>query len=183
MNFHQKLDEPSEAERECAWRYVMTVEIRGHYSRDVYDGHPGMCFFLSADSKRFPLPHRMGMADAQDAALQIWRGALAESDEEREFDGQFHPGEIILRDENQQPLQRYCEVWNSSARVWQGQWLSASDFVLDAQAALNQARALTDEAALEARWDNHSTAEQLREAARDLVERVAIAAAQAAVAA
>jgi hypothetical protein len=149
---------------------VTSITIEGSTLRDMYDEHPGLAYFDSPSSLGVRVRKPLPMTEAMEAAMAAWSKVCGESDsnefdDDDEYDGKFTATQIVLRNGAQEVVQQYDgEKWITDfvpAETWPD--------------LLEKANSLDEEASEEARWDNFSTAQGLREQATELRRQVSIA--------
>jgi len=174
----RSLEQAITEERTHAPRLVVSVRLRGYYSRNMYDEHPGWVYFMSEGSQTIDLPFAMGLMSAMPHALQLLEQTRRTNrcdDADVEFDGQFHPAEAELLDQWGATIQLYSRRRNLIACRDEESWLRDDELPTDFAHVQAVAQALEHEAAEEARWDNFSSAERLRHQARFLRNLVSVA--------
>ena len=151
--------------------FVSQIQIHGIVCRDMYDHAPGYAYFYSSGIRNIPVPPYCSLSTAMKLAEEAYTDAMkdiADSDDD-EYDGQFTPGFVVLVDQHANAVQQY-----SPDKGWITRFVPAEEW----PTLLQRAAALSREAGIEAGWDNHSTAESLRQQADSLRRDVAIAQAQ-----
>ncbi|RQR65552.1 hypothetical protein DIE18_03640 [Burkholderia sp. Bp9125] len=157
-----------------AHNQVASIVVEGSLCMDMYDEHPGLAYFYRTIRRCLPIPHALPLATAKLIAQRDWarRKHESEADEDpwAEYDGQFTASRILLLAHDGTVLQCYEDE----------RWVT--DFVAPAEwdALLTHAADLESEAAIEAGWDNFSTADSLRSSATAIRRRVSMARANAA---
>ncbi|ARL04392.1 hypothetical protein BOC44_21760 (plasmid) [Burkholderia pseudomallei] len=156
---------------------VTRISMLGHESREMYDEYPGLEYFKVATGRDFRLSEAHPVRLAIYVAERLWASFRRDSGggdlDGEEYDGRFLPSKILLRDAAGGVVQQF------DGRSWITEFPAPQEWPL----LMARASELESEASGEARWDNFCTSEYLREQARDLRNRVAIAQANLGVAA
>lgn len=146
---------------------VVSITIEGRVCRDMYDEHPGFAFFYTNGQETVPVPRPLSLHAGRILAEVWWhklRAQTAADDDQEERDGQFSPTRMVL----------YARGGAVVQVFERGEWVREFDAPDTWPALLARADADSSEAAVEAGWDNFSTAEGLRASATRLRRRVTI---------
>lgn len=157
--------------------YVDAIVLRGQECRDMYDDHPGFCFFYTDASRTMEVPPYCRLSKAMEISLQMLAEAQQESDTNEEYDGLFIASSIVLLDQMGNTIQEYTNRYLGNARYSEG-WMDELPSQDEWVSLEEKAKALDSEGSYESGWDNHETGRQLHAQANSLRRRIQMAKSQ-----
>jgi hypothetical protein len=149
---------------------VRAITIEGSVLLELYDEQPWYGFYSTQKSLGVDVPAPMTLTQAMDAALAAWQtvcghDADGRHGEDEKYHGRFSASRIVLLDTSGDVVQQY------DGKSWVTEFAPAEQW----PELLARATSLDEEASMESGSDNFSTAQQLRDEAKQLRTQVTVA--------